>query len=88
MHNWLISGQAVLLVLAEPGPPALVPLVIYLPGLGESGQAGERWRSAWASAGYAVLSVQPLAEDTAAWTSELARTGEFKALGSSSSLAR
>jgi len=81
VHNWLISGQAVLLVLAEPGPPALVPLVIYLPGLGESGQAGERWRSAWASAGYAVLSVQPLAEDAAAWTSELARTGEFKALG-------
>jgi hypothetical protein len=55
--------------------------VIYLPGLGEPSDSGNRWRTAWASAGYAVVSVQLLDDDAAAWQSDLARAGEFKALG-------
>ena len=54
-----------------------LPLVVYLPGLGEAGSAGEAWRKAWAQAGYAVLSVQPLAEDRKAWSSGAARRGDF-----------
>jgi dienelactone hydrolase len=36
-----------------------IPLVIYLPGLGESADSDLAWQRAWAEAGYAVVSVQP-----------------------------
>jgi predicted dienelactone hydrolase len=78
---WLVSGHSVRLVLAQPARAAAAPVVIYLPGLGEPSDSGTRWRTAWASAGYAVLSVQLLDDDAAAWRSDLARAGEFKALG-------
>lgn len=65
------SGQA--------GGP--LPVVVYLPGLGQAADAGQRWAAAWAQAGYAVLTVQPLEDDAAAWRSALARTGEFRAVG-------
>lgn len=58
-----------------------LPVVVYLPGLGQDGDAGQRWAAAWAQAGYAVLAVQPLEDDAAAWRSPLARSGEFRALG-------
>lgn len=80
-HVWMVSGQNVKVVVAEPVRPGALPVVIYLPGLGEPSESGQRWRSAWASAGYAVLSIQLLDEDAAAWRSDLARTGEFKTLG-------
>lgn len=38
------------------------PLVVYLPGLGEDAMAAPLWREAWASAGYAVFTVQPVRE--------------------------
>jgi dienelactone hydrolase len=79
--TWWPSAQPVRLALARPARGASTPIVIYLPGLGESSDAGERWRTAWASAGYAVLSVQLLDDDAKAWSSELARAAEFKALG-------
>jgi dienelactone hydrolase len=63
---------------AAAGP---LPVVVYLPGLGQGSDSGQRWAAAWAQAGYAVLSVQPLEADAAAWRSELARTGEFRELG-------
>lgn len=78
---WQLPGGTVKAVLCGPQGSGLWPLVIYLPGLGEPSDAGERWRLAWAAAGYMVLSVQALAEDASAWTSELARNGDFKALG-------
>lgn len=58
-----------------------LPVVVYLPGLGQGPDAGQRWAAAWAQAGYAVLTVQPLEDDAAAWRSALARGGEFRALG-------
>lgn len=61
--------------------PAHAPVVVFVPGLGQDSDAGARWVAAWAAAGYAVLSVQPRAEDAAAWRSELARQGEFRELG-------
>ena len=63
------------------GSLARVPLVLYLPGLGEPASAGERWRHAWAASGVAVLSVQLLDDDANAFRSDLARDGDFTALG-------
>jgi predicted dienelactone hydrolase len=57
-----------------------LPVVVYLPGLGESRTAGEGWRTAWAQAGYAVLSVQLLDDDQKAWSSAAARRGDFVVL--------
>ncbi len=58
-----------------------LPVVVYLPGIGQGPEAGQRWAAAWAQAGYAVLAVQPLADDAEAWRSALARSGEFRTLG-------
>lgn len=79
-QEWLVQGETVPVVLSMPGRGKGLPVVVFLPGLGESAQAGAVWRQAWARAGFAVLSVQPLEADASAWTSELARGGEFKAL--------
>jgi dienelactone hydrolase len=68
-------------VLTRRGGGGRLPVVVYLPGLGEPAGAGQRWAEAWASAGYAVLSLQPLEADALAYRSELARSGEFRALG-------
>lgn len=68
-------------VTRSAGAPAATPVIVYLPGLGQGSEAGQRWASAWARAGWTVLGVQPLEADAAAWRSELARTGEFRALG-------
>ena len=80
---WPLSDHTVTVVLsaAAGAPETSLPVVIYLPGLGQTSDAGELWRARWASAGYAVVSVQPLADDANAWASELARAGEFRALG-------
>jgi len=80
-HSLSIHGVATDFELLTPRTSRKAPLVVYLPGLGEAPQAGELWRMAWARAGYAVLSVQLLGDDASAWQSELARTGEFSALG-------
>ncbi|WP_457417924.1 hypothetical protein [Roseateles sp. P5_E7] len=61
--------------------PAATPVVVYLPGLGQGSEAGQRWATVWAQGGYTVLAVQPLEADAAAWRSELSRTGEFRELG-------
>ncbi|WP_256930763.1 alpha/beta hydrolase [Pseudomonas sp. ABC1] len=80
--TWRIGEQSVqvewLSPLNEQGQP--LPLVIYLPGLGESANAGEAWRSAWAEAGYAVLSVQSTAYDRSLLSSPLALAGNFREL--------
>lgn len=75
-----VLGRSVTLTRPQSAGGAL-PVIVYLPGLGQGGETGQRWAAAWAQAGYAVLGVQPLAEDETAWRSTLARTGEFRALG-------
>jgi dienelactone hydrolase len=81
LHNWQVGGHAVHLALSRPERSGASAVVVYLPGLGETSDAGERWRSTWAAAGYAVIAVQALAEDAGAFRSALAREGDFKALG-------
>ncbi len=83
-HALTAAGRSLRLQLLRPkgaSAPSDLPLVLYLPGLGETAEAGKPWRQAWAEAGYAVLSLQALDDDARAWQSELARSGEFKALG-------
>ncbi|MDY0748571.1 hypothetical protein SNE35_28995 [Paucibacter sp. R3-3] len=81
MQRWIIAGEALPVDLALPaGSAGRLPLIVYLPGMGESARAGVRWRQLWAHAGYAVLSVQPLPDDELAWSSELARAADFKGL--------
>lgn len=74
-----VEGRRV--VLTRATATAGQPVVVYLPGLGQASDAGQRWHAAWAAAGYAVLSVQPVDADAAAWRSELSRAGEFRELG-------
>ncbi|WP_377154011.1 alpha/beta hydrolase family protein [Roseateles sp. UC29_93] len=84
---WRIRGDDVRVSLTMPASMGATagttprPVVVYLPGLGESDTAGIRWRRAWAAAGYAVLSLQALDDDATAWSSELARSAEFTELG-------
>lgn len=74
---WRFDDQPVEVALLAPAQNGPHPLVIYLPGLGESCTAGEVWRRTWAEAGYAVLCAQPSALGEAVWSSERARRGDF-----------
>ena len=61
----------------QPKREGKYPLVIYLPGLGESADAAPEFRNAWAKSGYVVLSLQPLQEDEDIWSSDAARRADF-----------
>ncbi len=78
--TWAAGDATYDVALTVPARTGSFPLVIYLPALGESRTAGEAWRTAWAQGGYAVLSLQPLAEDASAWSSPRARGGDFTSL--------
>jgi len=80
LASFELQGRRVT-VTRSAGAPAASPVVVYLPGLGQNGDSGQRWATAWAHAGYTVLALQPLEADAAAWRSELSRTGEFRELG-------
>jgi len=58
-ETWRHDGQAVEVSMLAPKAPGVYPLIIYLPGLGESAEGGRLWRKTWAKAGYAVFSIQP-----------------------------
>lgn len=66
-----------------PATPGRYPLVIYLPGLGETARAAPLWRTAWAQAGYAVLGMQRQADGPQVWSSPDARRGAFDQLARS-----
>ncbi len=78
--TWEEGERSVDLAVTVPTGAGPFPLIIYLPTLGEDRSSGEIWRSAWASHGYAVISLQPLHEDAAVWSSPRARAGEFSAI--------
>lgn len=80
-QQWVVNGEPLAIKLLRPvGSQGKLALLVYLPGLGESAQAGAHWRYALARAGYAVLSFQALEADANAWSSPLARSADFKAL--------
>lgn len=79
-ENWQDGDTTLDVALVAPSEPGVFPLVIYLPGLGESANGGVLWRNAWAEAGYAVLSVQPVTLGEAVWASSQARNADFPSL--------
>ena len=78
--NWRVGEFSFDMVWSAPVSGTGLPVVVYLPGLGESRTSGENWRTAWAQAGYAVLSLQLLNEDQKVWSSAAARRGDFAVL--------
>lgn len=78
--TWSVRGEDVDVTIVAPAERGPFPLVLYLPGLGESSIAGTAWRKAWAEAGYAVLSAQARATGTQVWAAERARTFDFRAV--------
>ena len=78
--TWQIGRQSVNVAWVAPVASGRLPLIIYLPGLGESAAAGEQWRNAWAQAGYAVLSIQGHAYGPALYLTGQAQAGVFREL--------
>jgi hypothetical protein len=78
--TWQVGDAVLDVSLIVPSGSGVYPLVIYLPGLGESVAAAGLWRSAWAQSGYAVFTVQPHQLGNAIWGSPRARAGQFTAL--------
>lgn len=74
--TWLHGDEEVTINLLVPRGEAPAPLVIYLPGMGESADGGEVWRQAWAQAGYAVAALQT-ASGAALWSSPAGRNADF-----------
>jgi predicted dienelactone hydrolase len=66
-----------LITLTRPKRQGKYPLVIYLPGLGESNKAAEKVRNAWAASGYVVVSIQLLKEDEDILSTAAAKEKDF-----------
>jgi hypothetical protein len=79
-ETWSYGDTTLNIALVGPSATGLYPLIVYLPGLGESAEAGTLWRNAWARAGYVVLSVQAATVDDSLLRSKLALAGEFEEL--------
>jgi pimeloyl-ACP methyl ester carboxylesterase len=80
LQQWTVGAEKVPVALTLPRQGTALPVVLYLPGLGQSAEAGLIWHHAWAQAGYAVISVQALDEDAQAWSSPQARSFDFTGL--------
>jgi pimeloyl-ACP methyl ester carboxylesterase len=79
-ETWERRDNVIDVELLTPTSPGRYPLIVYLPGLGEAANAGNQWRTAWAEAGYVVLSMQPKQFGPAVLGSSQARSGDFRAL--------
>jgi hypothetical protein len=75
-ETWQHGDEKISLDLLLPRGTDSVPLVIYLPGLGEPAEAGESWRKSWAQAGYAVASLQT-GRGASLWSTPAGRNGDF-----------
>jgi hypothetical protein len=78
--TWQLDQKSVDVTWLAPVTQERVPLIIYLPGLGEPSTGGAEWRKVWAQSGYAVLSVQGHAYDQSIYSSRLALDGDFRAV--------
>lgn len=82
--RWAWGTHQVDLSLLVPAGQKNVPLVVYLPGLGEDDSAGQLWRQSWANAGYAVLTVQPTRYDSSVYKTPDAQAGAFRGIAANS----
>lgn len=78
--TWTAGKDAFDIAWTAPVEGRELPVVVYLPGIGETRVSGEAWRTAWARAGYAVLAFQPLAEDRKPWPAGNPRGDDFASL--------
>lgn len=78
--RWAWGKHEVDVALLVPHEQKNVPLIVYLPGLGEGANGGELWRQTWADAGYAVLSVQATHDNASIYTTSNARDGAFRTI--------
>lgn len=78
--RWAWGKHEVDVSLLVPEGQSNVPVIIYLPGLGEGANGGELWRQTWADAGYAVLSVQATRDNPSIYNSSNARDGAFRTI--------
>lgn len=79
-ESWTLGADPVEVSMLVPQATRKLPLVIYLPGLGEPAEAGLAWRRAWAEAGYAVVSVQPDRLGKSLLPTEPDRLGDFNSI--------
>lgn len=82
--RWAWGNHQVDLSLLVPAGQKNVPLVVYLPGLGEDDSAGQVWRQSWGNAGYAVLTLQPSRYDASVYKSPDAQAGAFRSIAANS----
>lgn len=78
--SWALSGGQVDVSWLAPRNRQSLPLILYLPGLGESAESGRLWRQRWAEAGYAVLALQPQSFGRQVYSSPEAQVGSFRSL--------
>jgi len=78
--QWKWDKHQLNVALLVPHGQKNVPLIIYLPGLGENETGGDLWRQTWVDAGYAVLSVQAPRYDRSIYRSADAQAGAFRAI--------
>jgi len=79
--QFTVAEQAVDVTWLAPAQGAApVPLVVFLPGLGEGAGAGLQWRKAWAQAGYAVVSIQAPQVGRGIYSSSEAQAGTFRGI--------
>ena len=76
--NGPVTEAAWTATLVQPVDHAMHPLIVFLPSLGEDDTAPVQWCTTWARAGYAVLTLQALADDAQAWSTADARSGDFE----------
>lgn len=79
--TWKHGPTSLDIVYLAPVEPGSYPLIVYLPGLGEDASAAPLWRNAWAEAGYAVLSLQPVTISRVARPPERLSRGDMRAAG-------
>ncbi|MDE1165318.1 MAG: alpha/beta hydrolase [Pseudomonas sp.] len=76
--RWAWGTHQVDVSLLVPSGQKNLPVILYLPGLGEGVDDGVLWRQSWADAGYAVLTVQALRDDHSIYDSADAQAGAFR----------
>lgn len=78
--HWSWAGHQLDVALIVPSEQKNVPLIIYLPGLGEDPSAGDLWRQTWVDAGYAVLSLQAPRFQHSLYSTSDAQAGAFQTI--------
>lgn len=80
-ETWVHDRDRLDVSLLLPQRAGRSPLILYMAGLGEDAEAGHFWRRAWAQAGYAVLSVQPVAVGRALELPGRIHSGDLREIG-------